>query len=189
MHWVYLTTTGKLKIHTRIKIIPRTLNTLPNFVFTPDYFIFCRQYLFKMHIKSNCWQSCTKPNLAVLQECDWYCTERNRFEAMRWRKRRPWPISTRHSWIWVLMYCLEIIHTKLNVIFISVLATQPGIFPRGTGGPPIWWKFCQSPHPTLVPVFGPRLVPPPPAEVRPRKFEKFKYIFVSNFTTFNLKLS
>ena len=36
------------------------------------------------------------------------------------------------------------------------------------------------PHPTLVPVFGPRLVPP--AEVRPKKFEKFKYIFVSNLT-------
>ena len=29
--------------------------------------------------------------------------------------------------------------------------------------------------------------PPPPAEVRPRKFEKFKYIFVANLTTFKLK--
>ena len=28
---------------------------------------------------------------------------------------------------------------------------------------------------------------PPPAEVRPRKFEKFKYIFVSNLTTFKLE--
>ena len=27
----------------------------------------------------------------------------------------------------------------------------------------------------------------PPAEVRPQKFEKFKYIFVSNLTTFKLK--
>ena len=61
-----------------------------------------------------------------------------------------------------------------------------GFFPGGTGGPPIRRKFCQSPHPTLVPVFGPRLVPPP-AEVRPRKFLKFKYIYVSNLTTFMLK--
>ena len=28
---------------------------------------------------------------------------------------------------------------------------------------------------------------PPQAEVRPRKFEKFKYIYVSNLTTFKLK--
>ena len=39
-----------------------------------------------------------------------------------------------------------------------------GFFPGGDwGGPPIRRKFCQSPpHPTLVPVFGPRLVPPQP---------------------------
>ena len=61
-----------------------------------------------------------------------------------------------------------------------------GLFPGGTGGSPHRRKFCQSPpHPTLVPIFGPRLVPP--AEVRPRKFEKFNYIFVSNLTTFKLK--
>ena len=35
-------------------------------------------------------------------------------------------------------------------------------FLGGTGGPPIRWKFCQSPHPTPVPVFGPRLVPTQP---------------------------
>ena len=28
---------------------------------------------------------------------------------------------------------------------------------------------------------------PPPAEVRPRKFEKFTYIFVLNLTTFELR--
>ena len=40
--------------------------------------------------------------------------------------------------------------------------TQQGFFPGvGLGGPPIRRKFCQSPHLTLVPVFGPRLVPPP----------------------------
>ena len=38
--------------------------------------------------------------------------------------------------------------------------------PWGTRESPIQRKFCQSPHPTLVPVFGPRLVPPP-AEVCP----------------------
>ena len=56
----------------------------------------------------------------------------------------------------------------------------------GYGGPPIRRKFWQSSHPTLVPVFGPMHVPPP-AEVCPRKFEKFKYIFGSNLTTFKLK--
>ena len=57
----------------------------------------------------------------------------------------------------------------------------------GLGGSPHPEKILPiPPHPTLVPVFGPRLVPPP-AEVRPRKFEKFKYIFVSNLTTFKLK--
>ena len=63
-----------------------------------------------------------------------------------------------------------------------------GFFPGGgLGGPPHPAKILPiPPHPTLVPVFGPRLVPPP-AEVRPRKFEKFKYIFVSNLTTFQLK--
>ena len=39
--------------------------------------------------------------------------------------------------------------------------TYQGFFPGGgLGGPPIWQKFCQSPHPTLVLVFGPRLVSP-----------------------------
>ena len=64
----------------------------------------------------------------------------------------------------------------------------PGFFPGGgTGGvPPSSENFANPPpHPTLVPVFGPRLVPPP-AEVRPRKFEKFEYIFVSNLTTFKV---
>ena len=57
----------------------------------------------------------------------------------------------------------------------------------GTGGSPHRRKFWQSPHPRLVPVLGPRFVSPPPAEARPQKFEKFKYIFGSNLTTFKLK--
>ena len=39
------------------------------------------------------------------------------------------------------------------------------------GSNPIRQKFCQSPHPTFVPIFGLRLVPP--AEVRPPNFEWF----------------
>ena len=36
-------------------------------------------------------------------------------------------------------------------------------FPGGTGGvPPSGENFANPPHPTLVPVFGPRLVPPQP---------------------------
>ena len=56
----------------------------------------------------------------------------------------------------------------------------------GLGGPPIWQKFCQSPPSDTCPRFWTKACPPP-AEVRPRKFEKFKYIFVSNLTTFKLK--
>ena len=64
---------------------------------------------------------------------------------------------------------------------------QCRVFFRGRlGGPPSSENFANPPPPlTLVPVFGPRLVPL--AEVRPRKFEKFKYIFVSNLTIFKLK--
>ena len=54
------------------------------------------------------------------------------------------------------------------------------------GGPPIRRKFCQSPPSDTCPRFWTKACPPP-AEVRPRKFEKFKYIFVSNLTTFKLK--
>ena len=65
-------------------------------------------------------------------------------------------------------------------------STGQGFFPGGMGVPLAGENFVNPPHPTLVPVFGPRLVPPP-AEVRPRKFENFKYIFVLNLTTFKLK--
>ena len=63
---------------------------------------------------------------------------------------------------------------------------MPKNFPGGTGGSPHPAKILSIPHLTLVPIFGPRLVPPP-AKVSPQKFEKFKYIFVSNWTTFKLK--
>ena len=57
----------------------------------------------------------------------------------------------------------------------------------GTGGPPIRRNFCQSPppHRHLSPFLDQGLSPP--AEVCPRKFEKIKYIFVSNLTNFKLK--
>ena len=44
--------------------------------------------------------------------------------------------------------------------YITTQTSPRVFFPGGTGVPPIRRKFCQSPHPTLVPVFGPRLVPP-----------------------------
>ena len=56
----------------------------------------------------------------------------------------------------------------------------------GLGGPPIRRKFRQSPPSDTCPRFWTKACPPP-AEVRPRKFEKFKYIIVSNLTTFELK--
>ena len=58
----------------------------------------------------------------------------------------------------------------------------------GTGGsPPSGENFANPPPSDTCPRFWTKACPPPPAEVRPRKFEKFKYIFVSNLTTFKLK--
>ena len=67
-----------------------------------------------------------------------------------------------------------------------------GFFFRGGGG---GGGAGGSPHPAkILPIPPIRHLSPfldqglsPPAEVRPRKFEKFKYIFVSNLTTFKLK--
>ena len=74
---------------------------------------------------------------------------------------------------------------RLEIIRLWVwCATQ--VFFLGDWGSPFLQKFCQSPHPTLVTVFlDPGLSLP--AEVRPQKVEKFKYIFVANLTTFKLK--
>ena len=61
-----------------------------------------------------------------------------------------------------------------------------GFFPGGDWGPPSGKNFANPPpirH--LSPFLDQGLSPP--AEVRPQKFEKFKYIFVSNLTTFKLK--
>ena len=85
-------------------------------------------------------------------------------------------------------------HCCLQPIWLSWLYYSTGAmqffclrgFSWGTGGSPHPVKILSiPPHPTLVPIFGPRLVPP--AEVRPQKFEKFKYILVPNLTTFKLK--
>ena len=60
-------------------------------------------------------------------------------------------------------------------------------FLGGTGGvPPSSINFANSPPSNTCPRFRTKACPPP-AEVGPRKFEKFKYIFVSNLTTFKLK--
>ena len=79
-----------------------------------------------------------------------------------------------------LKLCHMYIFCYVNLLNWSVA----GFF--GGMGVPHPAKIQSPPHPTLVPIFGPRLVSPP-AEVRPGKFEKFKYIFVSNLTTFKLK--
>ena len=57
----------------------------------------------------------------------------------------------------------------------------------GLGVPPSGENFANPPPPSnTCPRFWTKACPPP-AEVRPRKFEKFKYIFVLNLTTFQLK--
>ena len=64
------------------------------------------------------------------------------------------------------------------------------VFFLGGGGdwgvPPSGENFDNPPPSDTCPRFWTKACPPP-AEVRPRKFEKFKYIFVSNMTTFQLK--
>ena len=63
-----------------------------------------------------------------------------------------------------------------------------GFFPGGgTGGvPPSGKNFANPPPSDTCPHFWTKACPPP-AEVRPRKFEK--YIFVSKLTTFKLKIT
>ena len=60
----------------------------------------------------------------------------------------------------------------------------PGIF-GGTGVPSSGKNVVNPPPIDTCPRFWTKACHPP-AEVRPWKFEKFKYIFVSNLTTFNL---
>ena len=48
-------------------------------------------------------------------------------------------------------------------------------------------KFVNPPLIQHLSPFLDQGLSPPPAEVHPQKFEKFKYIFVSNLTTFKLK--
>ena len=71
----------------------------------------------------------------------------------------------------------------------ALLVAQSGMGFRvflGGWGSLIQQKFCQSPPSDTCPHFLDQGLFPP-AEVRTQKFEKFKYIFASNLTTFKLK--
>ena len=69
----------------------------------------------------------------------------------------------------------------------EIIYTSGFFFRGGTGGfPPSGKNFVNPPPSNTCPRFW-TMACPPPAEVRPQKFEKFKYIFVSNLTTFKLK--
>ena len=76
--------------------------------------------------------------------------------------------------------------THIDAVMLHIRCLQ-FFFPGGTRGSPIRWKFCQFPPIQHLSPFLDQGLSPPPAEVRPWKFEKFKYIFVSNLTTFKLK--
>ena len=61
------------------------------------------------------------------------------------------------------MYRVEHFLKGPNVNQSSVVVVevkQAGFFPGGWGSPHLAKKLSTPPHPTLVPVFGPRLVPP-----------------------------
>ena len=59
--------------------------------------------------------------------------------------------------------CLNNVPWSLQACWVHFFLHPPqGFFLGGWGVSPIRQKFCQSPHLTLVPVFGPRLVPPQP---------------------------
>ena len=77
------------------------------------------------------------------------------------------------------------VYSGTELKWVAKSASCQGFFPGGTGGPPSGQNFVP-PHPTLVLVFGPRLVPPPRQGSSP-KIWNLNYIFVSNLTTFKLK--
>ena len=70
----------------------------------------------------------------------------------------------------------------INVHFVLL---RPGFFSWGDWGVPHPAKILPIPPPSdTCPRFWTKACPPP-AKIRPRKFEKFKYISVSNLTNFS----
>ena len=62
----------------------------------------------------------------------------------------------------VSMICFKNDYTHTHSFCtVSFMHRSGFFFSGGLGSPPIWQKFCLSPHLTLVPVFGPRIVSPP----------------------------
>ena len=67
-----------------------------------------------------------------------------------------------------IVFCLKT-DTCLGIFELTMGPIRVFFSLGGTGGSPIRQKFCQSPHLTLVPIFGPRLVsPPPPPRLSPK---------------------
>ena len=86
------------------------------------------------------------------------------------------------------VFIFSTLSLKVGRNFFNFFCVTDGMCIKMGGSPhPAKILPIPPPHLTLVPVFGPRLVPPP-AEVCPRKFEKFKYIFVSNLTALSSKV-
>ena len=97
----------------------------------------------------------------------------------------PYLSGTRiQPWTTNIMYKLQ--PFPVIVGCLTDTTNTPGFFSwGGLGGPPIRQKFCQSPHPTLVPVFGPRLVPP--SRRSSPKIWKIQIHFCVKFDYFKLK--
>ena len=99
-------------------------------------------------------------------------------------------ILTSYDCIVDLTQIWRISFVNYNGKYAKKWTNNQGFFPGGDWGvPPSGENFANPPTWHLSPLLnqGLSLPPPPPAEVRPRKFEKFKYIFVSNMTTFKVK--
>ena len=77
----------------------------------------------------------------------------------------------------------KLISYNVLALFTSISVR---VFSGGDWGVPQPAKILSTPPSDTCPHFWTKACPPP-AEVCPRKFEKFEYIFVSNLTTFKLK--
>ena len=94
-------------------------------------------------------------------------------------------VRSEFATLYLIFYVCPI---RSSFIFVNLTHQNlsQGVFLGGLGDPHLAKILSIPPSDTWL-RFWIKACPPPPAEVRPPKFEKLKYIFVSNLTTFKLK--